>query len=56
MKPSNKGEKYIIRKFRKCEQNQNNLFLCLQSLDLATQTEQQLIFKKMNSLLEIQIN
>ena len=56
MRPYNRGEKYITRKFKQCEQNQNNLFLCIQSLDLATQTEQQLIFKKMNSLLDIQIN
>lgn len=56
MRPHNRGEKYIIRKFKQCKQSQNNLFLCIQSLDLATQKEQQLIFKKLNSLLDIQIN
>ena len=56
MKPYNRGEKYITRKFKQCKQNQNNLFLCIQSLDLATQKEQQLIFKQLNSLLGIQIN
>ena len=56
MRPYNRGEKYINRKFKQCEQNQNNLFLCIQSLDLATQKEQDLIFKKMNSLLDIQIS
>ena len=56
MKPYNRGEKYITRKFKQCKQSQNNLFLCIQSLDLATQKEQQLIFKKLNSLLGIQIN
>lgn len=56
MRPYNRGEKYITRKFKQCEKNQNNLFLCIQSLDLATQKEQQLIFKKLNSLLDIQIN
>ena len=56
MRPHNRGEKYIIRKFKQCKQSQNNLFLCIQSLDLATQKEQQLIFKQLNSLLGIQIN
>ena len=56
MKPHNRGEKYITRKFKQCKQSQNNLFLCIQSLDLATQKEQQLIFKQLNSLLGIQIN
>lgn len=56
MIPHNRGGKYITRKFKQCEQDQNNLFLCIQSLDLATQKEQQLIFKKLNSLLGIQIN
>lgn len=56
MKPYNRGEKYITRKFKQCKQSQNNLFLCIQSLDLATQKEQQLIFKQLNSLLGIQIN
>ena len=56
MKPYNRGEKYITRKFKQCKQSQNNLFLCIQSLDLATQKEQQLIFKQLNSLLDIQIN
>ena len=56
MRPHNRGEKYIIRKFKQCKQSQNNLFLCIQSLDLATQKEQQLIFKQLNSLLDIQIN
>ena len=46
----------IILPLKITKQSQNNLFLCIQSLDLATQKEQQLIFKKLNSLLDIQIN
>jgi hypothetical protein len=55
MQPHQRGDDYVDRKFTQCENDKNILFLCVQSLDLASKSDQDLVFKKMNQVLEIRL-
>ena len=55
MQPHNRGDGYVNRKFMECEHDKNILFLCVQSLDLATKKDQEYVLKRMNELLETQL-
>ena len=55
MQPQQRGDDYVDRKFTQCENDKNILFLCVQSLDLASKSDQDLVFKKMNQVLETQL-
>ena len=53
VQPHNHHKNYLERKFEKVANQNQKLFLCVQSLELAPVTVQELFFKKMNHLLEI---
>ena len=55
LRPNKRNEKYILKKFYKFEKNKEILFICVQSLDLASKSIQYLIKKKMNEILEINL-
>ena len=52
MQPQNRGRKYIDRKFKMCQLDKKVLFLCIQSLDLASKLNQKIVIEKLNILLE----
>ena len=55
MQPHQRSDDYVDRKFTQCELDKNILFLCVQSLDLASITDQENVFKRLNELLETQL-
>jgi len=55
MQPHQRDDDYIDRKFTQCENDKNILFVCVQSLDLASITDQENVFKRLNELLETQL-
>lgn len=54
VQPNKRRKIYLERKFEKVANQNQKLFLCVQSLELAPVTLQELFFKKMNQLLEIE--
>ena len=55
VQPNKRNKNYLEEKFNKVANQKQKLFLCVQSLELAPATVQDLFFKKMNRLLEIEI-
>ena len=53
MQPHNRGPEYIDKKFEACNLNSKNLFLCAQSLDLATPEDQKKVLQGLQSLLQL---
>ena len=53
--PKSHLKNYIDRKFEQFKSNQEILFLCVQSLDLATKDDQAKVFKNLNSILGTEI-
>ena len=56
MKPENRGLNYVERKFNQCKIDEKIIFLCVQSLDLASKFDQNAIFKELNKILKIKIS
>jgi hypothetical protein len=52
--PNNRKGNYLDRKFRQSE-SKDILFLCIQSLELASKVDQEKVFKNLNRILEVQI-
>ena len=52
MQPFNRGKKYIDKKIKFCEQNQNVKYLCAQSLDMCSVEEQNKILGWLEGILE----
>ena len=55
IKPNKRDDEYILRKFLNYEKDKEILFLCVQSLDLASKSIQHLVQKKMNEILEVNL-
>ena len=55
MQPYKRNANYIARKFKQVLKEEQNYFLCVQSLELATRKHQDEFFNKMNQLLQTQI-
>ena len=55
IKPYKQKDSYILKKFLKYQEDKEILFLCVQSLDLASKSVQHLVQKKMNEILEIDL-
>ena len=55
IKPYKRKDSYILKKFLKYQKDKEILFLCVQSLDLASKSVQDLVQKKMNEILEIDL-
>ena len=55
MQPYKRNANYIARKFKQALKEEQNYFLCVQSLELATRKHQDEFFNKMNQLLQTQI-
>jgi hypothetical protein len=53
MQPHNRGKLYVDKKFNLCKENPDNLFLCVQSLDQATSSDQKKVINQMESILNI---
>ena len=53
MQPHNRGNHYVDRKFQECISNESKLFVCVQSLDLATPEDQNKVLKAMQSILDL---
>ncbi len=52
--PNNRKSNYLDRKFKQSE-SKDILFLCIQSLELASKADQEKVFKNLNRILEVQI-
>ena len=52
--PNNRKGNYMDRKFKQSE-SKDILFLCIQSLELASKADQEKVFKNLNRILEVQI-
>lgn len=55
VQPHNRSEDYVERKFKQAEKDENFLFICVQSLDLADIQVQQKVFQKMKMLLQLDL-
>ena len=55
IKPYKRNDSYILKKFLKYQKDKEILFLCVQSLDLASKSVQHLVQKKINEILEINL-
>ncbi len=55
LQPKSRKKNYIDRKFEKFESDNEILFLCIQSLDLASISDQEKVFNNLNRILEVQI-
>ncbi len=55
LKPYKRNDDYILKKFLNYEKNKEILFLCIQSLDLTSKSIQHLVQKKMNEILEVNL-
>ena len=53
--PKNRKSNYLDRKFKQSE-SKDILFLCIQSLELASKADQEKVFKNLNRILEVQIS
>ena len=53
--PNNRKGNYLDRKFKQSE-SEDILFLCIQSLELASKADQEKVFKNLNRILEVQIS
>ena len=54
LQPHNRGEEYVNRKFNRAISEDNLLFICVQSLDLANLEDQERVIQNMKSILEIE--
>jgi hypothetical protein len=54
LQPHNRGEEYVNRKFNRAISDDNLLFICVQSLDLANLEDQERVIQNMKSILEIE--
>ena len=52
--PNNRKGNYLDRKFKESE-SKDILFLCIQSLELASKSDQEKVFKNLNRILEVHI-
>ena len=52
--PNNRKSNYLDRKFKQSE-SEDILFLCIQSLELASKADQEKVFENLNRILEVQI-
>ena len=55
LKPYKRNDNYILKKFLNYQKDKEILFLCVQSLDLASKSIQHLVQKKMNEILEVNL-
>ena len=55
LKPYKRDDDYILKKFLNYQKDKEILFLCIQSLDLASNSIQHLVQKKMNEILEVNL-
>lgn len=55
VQPHNRGDDYVDRKFKLAEKDDYFLFVCVQSLDLANQSDQNKVFQKMERVLELKL-
>ena len=55
LKPYKRNDNYILKKFLNYQKDKEILFLCIQSLDLASKSIQHLVQKKMNEILEVNL-
>ena len=53
--PKSHKKNYIEKKFNQFESDKRVLFLCIQSLDLASKSDQNKVFNNLNRILEVQI-
>ena len=54
LQPHNRGAEYVNRKFNRAIRDESLLFICAQSLDLASLEDQERVIQKMKSILEIE--
>lgn len=54
LQPHNRGKEYVALKFNRALKEENLLFICVQSLDLATHEDQEAVLQRMKSILELQ--
>ncbi|MFL2601776.1 MAG: Stealth CR1 domain-containing protein [Flavobacteriaceae bacterium] len=55
IKPHKRNDDYILKKFLNYQKDKEILFLCVQSLDLASKSIQFLVQKQMNEILEVNL-
>ena len=55
IKPYKRNGDYILKKFSNYQKDKEILFICFQSLDLASKSIQHLVQKKMNEILEVNL-
>jgi hypothetical protein len=55
IQPYKRSENYVERKFMLAEENKKFLFICVQSLDLASKQDQEKVFQKMKSILQLDL-
>ena len=55
MKPYKRDDNYILKKFLNYQKDKEILFICVQSLDLASNSIQHLVQKKINEILEVNL-
>ena len=55
LQPHDRGEDYVDHKFNLAEMNENFLFICVQSLDLANKQDQEKVVQKMRGLLKLDL-
>ena len=55
LQPHDRGENYVEHKFNLAEMNENFLFICVQSLDLANKQDQEKVIQKMKMLLKLDL-
>ncbi len=51
--PHNRGKNYVNRKLKRCEDNPNTIFLCVQSLEMGSDEDQQKIFGWLDNILQL---
>ena len=55
LKPYKRNDDYILKKFLNYQKDKEILFICVQSLDLASNSIQHLVQKKINEILEVNL-
>ena len=55
IKPFKRDDNYILKKFLNYQKDKEILFICVQSLDLASNSIQHLVQKKINEILEVNL-
>jgi hypothetical protein len=53
LQPYNRSEKYVEKKIRYCESNQNLKYICVQSLEMCRREDQQKIFQWMEEIMQL---